>query len=108
MNGVINLSVLDGWWDEGYDGSNGWAIKPASDRLDDARRNQEEARTLYEILQDSVVPLYYNIGPAGYSPGWIWPKVPDKRGAVQISHEGSQAFARAYGWQARSSKRISL
>jgi len=38
---------------------------------DEARRNREEARTLYEILQDSVVPLYYNIGPAGYSPGWM-------------------------------------
>ena len=71
MNGVLNLSVLDGWWGEGYDGKNGWAIKPASDRLDEARRNQEEARTLCEILQDSVIPLYYNIGPAGYSPGWI-------------------------------------
>ena len=71
MNGVLNLSVLDGWWGEGYDGRNGWTIKPASAILDEARRNHEEARTLYEILQDSVLPLYYNIGPAGYSPGWI-------------------------------------
>jgi starch phosphorylase len=71
MNGVLNLSVLDGWWGEGYDGRNGWAIKPASATLDDARRNQEEARTLYELLQDSVIPLYYDIGPAGYSPGWM-------------------------------------
>jgi starch phosphorylase len=70
MNGVLNLSVLDGWWDEGYDGRNGWAIKPASVTADDARRNREESRTLYEILQDSVVPLYYDIGPAGHSPGW--------------------------------------
>ena len=71
MNGVLNASVLDGWWGEGYDGKNGWAIKPASAMVDEARRNHEEARTLYEILQDSVVPLYYNIGPAGNSPGWI-------------------------------------
>ena len=70
MNGVLNLSVLDGWWDEGYDGRNGWAIKPAPATADEARRNREEARTLYEILQDNVVPLYYNIGPAGYSPAW--------------------------------------
>ena len=54
INGVINLSVLDGWWGEGYDGKNGWAIKPASSALDEARRNREEARTLYEILQDHV------------------------------------------------------
>ena len=71
MNGVINLSVLDGWWGEGFDGQNGWAIKAASDALDTARRNQEEARTLYEILQDRVVPLYYDWGPMGYSPGWV-------------------------------------
>ncbi len=71
MNGVLNLSVLDGWWGEGYDGRNGWAIKPASATLDETRRDQEEARTLYELLQDDVLPLYYSIGPAGYSPGWI-------------------------------------
>ena len=71
MNGVLNLSVLDGWWGEGYDGKNGWAIKPASDTLDETRRNHEEARTLYEILQDSVIPLYYDWGPMGYSPGWV-------------------------------------
>jgi len=71
MNGVINLSVLDGWWGEGFDGKNGWAIKPTSDTLDGARRNKEEARTLYEILQDRVLPLYYDWGAMGYSPGWV-------------------------------------
>jgi starch phosphorylase len=71
INGVINLSVLDGWWGEGFDGKNGWAIKPASRTLDDARRNQEESRTLYELLQDNVVPLYYERGPMGFSPGWL-------------------------------------
>ncbi|HEX6136541.1 MAG TPA: alpha-glucan family phosphorylase [Casimicrobiaceae bacterium] len=71
MNGVINLSVLDGWWGEGYEGDNGWAIKPASSRLDPARRDDEEAQTLYEILQDSVVPLYYSRGNMGYSPDWV-------------------------------------
>jgi len=71
INGVINLSVLDGWWEEGYDGSNGWAIKPASDILREDERNREEARTLVEILQDSVIPLYYEVGPMGFSPGWL-------------------------------------
>jgi len=70
MNGVINLSVLDGWWSEGYDGHNGWAIKPVADP-DPARRDREEARALYEILQDSVVPLFYDVGPLGFSPGWV-------------------------------------
>jgi starch phosphorylase len=71
MNGAINLSVLDGWWGEGYDGSNGWAIKPASSHLDDGRRNREEAQTLFELLQDHVIPLYYARGDLGYSPGWV-------------------------------------
>jgi len=71
MNGVINLSVTDGWWGEGYDGRNGWAIKPASQTLDAARRDADEARTLYELLQDRVVPLYYARNGEGYSPGWV-------------------------------------
>jgi len=71
MNGVINLSILDGWWDEGYDGENGWGIKPASPGLDPHRRDHEEARTLYELLQDRVMPLYYQRTEGGYSPGWV-------------------------------------
>ncbi len=71
MNGAINLSVLDGWWDEAYDGSNGWAIKPASDKLDQSGRNEDEARTLYELLQDRVVPLFYERNGLAYSSGWV-------------------------------------
>jgi starch phosphorylase len=71
MNGVINLSVLDGWWGEGYEGDNGWAIKPAAQALEQYKRNREEAQTLYEILQDQVIPLYYARGPQGFSPEWI-------------------------------------
>ena len=71
MNGVINLSVLDGWWGEGYDGSNGWAIKPVSDGYDEGRRDHEEARTLYEILQDAVLPMFHDVGPLGYSESWV-------------------------------------
>ena len=71
INGVVNLSVLDGWWGEGYDGSNGWAIKPAAAGLDEASRDREEARTLYEILQDHVIPLYYKRDGSGYSPEWV-------------------------------------
>ena len=75
MNGAINLSVLDGWWGEGYDDSgdvlNGWAIKPAAAQLGDALRDAEEARTLYELLQDHVIPTYYRSGPKGYSPEWV-------------------------------------
>ena len=71
INGAMNLSVLDGWWGEGYDGKNGWAIKPAAEGLDPAERDSEEARTLYELLQDSVIPLYYRNTSLGYSPEWV-------------------------------------
>jgi len=71
MNGAINLSILDGWWDEGYDGSNGWAIKPASDHIDQGRRDADEARTLYELLQDHVAPLYYDRDGLAFSTGWV-------------------------------------
>ena len=71
INGVLNLSVLDGWWGEGYDGHNGWAIKPVAKSFDEARRNFEESRTLYELLQDHVIPTYYRRGEMGYSAEWI-------------------------------------
>lgn len=71
INGVLNLSVLDGWWGEGYLGDNGWAIKPASEALDPHRRNQEEARTLYELLQDQVLPTYYERDGRGLPARWI-------------------------------------
>lgn len=75
MNGALNLSVLDGWWGEGYDDStevlNGWAIKPAPGHLSDVQRDTEEARTLYELLQDQIIPTYYRTGPMGYSPEWV-------------------------------------
>lgn len=76
MNGALNLSVLDGWWGEGYDEgedgiANGWAIKPVPGHLDETQRDAEEARTLYELLQDHVIPTYYRTGPMGYSPEWV-------------------------------------
>ncbi|OGT03443.1 MAG: alpha-glucan phosphorylase [Gallionellales bacterium RBG_16_57_15] len=71
INGAINLSVLDGWWGESYDGKNGWAIKPVSESLSEEVRTHEETRTLYELLQDQVVPLYYGHGKMGFSPDWV-------------------------------------
>jgi starch phosphorylase len=71
MNGTLNLSVLDGWWGEGWDGENGWAIKPAPVHFDDARRNAEDSLTLYELLQDRIIPLYYRRNGMGFSEGWV-------------------------------------
>ncbi|MGA7748928.1 MAG: alpha-glucan family phosphorylase [Gallionella sp.] len=71
INGVINLSVLDGWWGESYDGKNGWAIKPVSEELSEEVRTREETGTLYELLQDQVIPLYYEHSKMGFSPDWV-------------------------------------
>ena len=71
INGVINLSVLDGWWGEGYNGENGWAITPHDQHYDAGFRNQEEANELLEILEHQVIPLYYDRNGHGFSEGWV-------------------------------------
>ena len=79
INGVVNVSVLDGWWDEGYDGSNGFAVKPVdpgywtelSEDLAARRRDEEEARQLLDIVEHQVVPLYYGADEQGYAPEWV-------------------------------------
>ncbi|MDQ1444548.1 MAG: glycogen phosphorylase [Acidimicrobiaceae bacterium] len=59
LNGALNCSVLDGWWDEMFDGENGWAISSAEGIEDLERRDELEANSLYEILEHQVVPLFY-------------------------------------------------
>ncbi|MDX1430913.1 MAG: alpha-glucan family phosphorylase [Gammaproteobacteria bacterium] len=71
INGSLHLSVTDGWWAEGFEGDNGWAILPSPHNEDAARRDAEDARTLYEILQDQVAPLFYDRSQLGYSKGWV-------------------------------------
>lgn len=71
INGVINLSVKDGWWDEGYNGENGWAIATHGAQFDPAYRNQEEAHDLLELLEREVVPTYYARDGHGYSDQWV-------------------------------------
>ncbi|MEN8108202.1 MAG: alpha-glucan family phosphorylase [Pseudomonadota bacterium] len=71
MNGVINLSVLDGWWAEGYQGDNGWAITTHEPHFDIAYRNHEESGELLDLLENEVIPLYYNRNSQGYSEGWV-------------------------------------
>ena len=76
INGTVNLSVLDGWWAEAYDprreSRNGWGIPPARDEQGDADRDRQDSATLYETLQDEVVPLYYARDERlGYSPEWV-------------------------------------
>jgi glycogen phosphorylase len=71
LNGGLNLSVLDGWWDEWYDGANGWAI-PSADGVSDPRRRDElEASALYDLLGQSVAPLFYDTAPDGLPRRWL-------------------------------------
>jgi glycogen phosphorylase len=58
-NGGINLSVLDGWWREGYNGSNGWAIGAEIDNGTTEFQNEVDASSLYQLLENQIVPLYY-------------------------------------------------
>jgi starch phosphorylase len=71
INGVVNLSVLDGWWSEGYNGENGWAITPHGPAFDPAYRDREEAHELLDTLEKQVFPLYYARNGHGYSDGWV-------------------------------------
>jgi starch phosphorylase len=71
LNGGLNVSVRDGWWDEWYDGGNGWEIPTADGVADPGRRDELEASALYELLGKSVAPLFYDRGADGIAYGWI-------------------------------------
>lgn len=71
LNGGLNLSILDGWWDEYFDGENGWAI-PTAEGLDDPQvRDELEANALYEILENSVAPKFYDRDEQGVPRRWM-------------------------------------
>ena len=59
LNGALNCSILDGWWDELFDGENGWAITSAEALDDDEKRDETEAFGLFELLEHQIVPLFY-------------------------------------------------
>jgi len=71
LNGAINLSVLDGWWDEGYNGTNGWAITPREVHFSHEQRQHEEASDLLHIFEHEVLPMYYRRDGDGYSSDWV-------------------------------------
>ncbi len=71
LNGGLNLSILDGWWDEWFDGDNGWAI-PSADGVDDPdHRDDIEARALYDLIERDVAPRFYDLDAEGLPIRWI-------------------------------------
>jgi starch phosphorylase len=126
LNGALNLSILDGWWDEMFDGANGWAISSAESITDVAHRDEVEANSLFEILERQIVPLYYDRRGGRYPRGWVsrikasigslGPKVMASRmvkdyvnglyepTAIQTDALAGESFARARelaGWKRR-------
>ncbi len=71
MNGVVNLSVLDGWWLEGYREGAGWALTEKRTYQNQEYQDQLDAATIYSLLENEIMPLYYDQNADGISPGWI-------------------------------------
>jgi starch phosphorylase len=71
MNGVINVSILDGWWDEGYHGDNGWAIGGRDPNPDEGAQDWADAQDLYRLLEEEIVPLWYERDAEGLPQGWL-------------------------------------
>jgi glycogen phosphorylase len=107
LNGAVNLSVLDGWWGEGYNGENGWAIKPRDSRFDHERRHQEEANDLLNIIEHEMIPTYYRRDGGGYSEDWV--KLSKASMKSTIPRFNAQRMVRDYitklYWPARQQRR---
>jgi len=70
FNGVLNLSVLDGWWAEAYDGGNGWSIDGAHD-ADEGAKDARDGAALFDLLEREIIPLYYHRDAAGVPRAWV-------------------------------------
>jgi glycogen phosphorylase len=71
LNGALNLSIRDGWWDEWFDGENGWAIPSAEGLTDQDRRDDLEAHALYDLIQNNVAPRFYDRNGDGVPTRWV-------------------------------------
>ncbi len=71
MNGVLNLSVLDGWWYEGYREGAGWAITDKQTYTDSGMQDSLDSATIYSLLENEIIPLYFAKNSKGYSPEWV-------------------------------------
>lgn len=71
INGVINCSILDGWWCEGYNGENGWVIGDDTPYNNEEQQDDADSQSLYCLLENKIIPLYYERNPSGIPVGWV-------------------------------------
>src|SRR5204862_5256042 len=71
VNGGINMSILDGWWCEGYSGDNGWAIGAGEEYTDLNYQDDIESRLIYDLIEQEIAPLFYTRGNDGLPRGWL-------------------------------------
>jgi starch phosphorylase len=71
INGIPSVSILDGWWDEGYNGTNGWAIGDREPDGDEATQDAADADELYRLLEEEIVPRFFDRGPDGVPTAWV-------------------------------------
>jgi starch phosphorylase len=70
INGIPSVSILDGWWDEGYNGANGWAIGGRESSADEGAQDFADAQELYRLLEQEIVPRFYARSDAGVPVDW--------------------------------------
>ena len=110
LNGALNLSVRDGWWDEMFDGDNGWAIPNADGVTDPGRRDDLEATALYELLAEHVAPTFYDRSPDGVPRKWmsmVRHTLASLSPQVQSSRMVREYVDKHYGPAARSVRAVS-
>jgi glucan phosphorylase len=71
MNGVPSVSILDGWWDEGFDGANGWAIGDRVPDGDEATQDAADANEIYRLLEEEIVPRFFDRDASGCPRAWV-------------------------------------
>ena len=71
LNGILNLSILDGWWPEAYDGLNGFAIGDGGNHIDPTVQDDRDREILFRLLENDIVPLYYDRNEAGVPQRWV-------------------------------------
>ena len=109
LNGGLNLSIRDGWWDEFYDGENGWAIPTADGVEDPERRDTLEANALYELIAGQVAPLFYDRGPDDVPARWasmVRHTLAALRPQVQACRMVQEYVERCYAPAARSADAV--